>query len=162
MGCQAFDNYLIAAFIGGVLVAVIVIGVAWMIRKALNSGRQDHGMKIDAQIHVHLHSDADAKVLAKLDEILTAVTTLGATMAGELDGLTTQVQANSDVIDSAITLIRGIKASLDNAIAANDPAALQALSNALGAKDTELAQAVAENTPPVHRKRRLAHVTGLY
>ena len=60
-------------------------------------------------------------------------------MAGELDGLSTQVQANADVIDSAILLIRGIKASLDNAIAANDPAALQALSNALGAKDQELA-----------------------
>ena len=111
----------------------------------MNRDRQS--IRVEAEIHVHIHSEADAKTVAKLAEILTAVTTLGATMAGELDTLTAQVQANADVIDSALALIKGIKASLDNAIAANDPAALQALSNALGAKDQELAQAVAENTP---------------
>ena len=33
MGCSAFDNYFIAAFVGGLLVAAVVIGVAWMIRR---------------------------------------------------------------------------------------------------------------------------------
>ena len=32
MGCQAFDNYFIAAFVAGALVAAVAIGVAWMIR----------------------------------------------------------------------------------------------------------------------------------
>ena len=68
-------------------------------------------------------------------------------MAGELDNLTTQVAANGDVIDSAIVLIQGIKSALDAAIAANDPAALQSLSDALAAKDAELAAAVEANTP---------------
>jgi hypothetical protein len=68
-------------------------------------------------------------------------------MAGELDALQAQVAKNADVIDSAITLIKGIKAKLDECIASGNPAALQALSDALGAKDAELATAVAENTP---------------
>ena len=33
MGCQAFDNYFIGAFVAGLLVAAVVIGVAWMIRR---------------------------------------------------------------------------------------------------------------------------------
>ena len=68
-------------------------------------------------------------------------------MAGELDNLTAQVAANSEVIDSAIVLIQGIKAALDAAIAGGNPAALQSLSDALGAKDAELAAAVEANTP---------------
>ena len=68
-------------------------------------------------------------------------------MAGELADLQAKVAANTTVIESAITLIQGIKAALDAAIAANDPAALKALSDTLGAEDQKLADAVAANTP---------------
>lgn len=69
------------------------------------------------------------------------------TMAGELDTLKAAVAANTTVIGSAIALIQGIKAKLDAAIAAGDPAALTALSAELGAQDQALSDAVTANTP---------------
>ena len=66
-------------------------------------------------------------------------------MSKELDELTKQVAANRDVTQSAITLIAGIKARLDEA--GTDPAKLQALRDDLAAQDQALAEAVAANTP---------------
>lgn len=66
-------------------------------------------------------------------------------MAGELDTLTAQVARNTDVIQSALTLIKGLKAALD--AAGTDPAKLAALSSTLSQQDDALAAAVAENTP---------------
>jgi len=68
-------------------------------------------------------------------------------MAGELDALKAQVARNTEVEESAILLLNGLKEKLDAAIAAGDPAALQALSDALGAETDKLAAAVAANTP---------------
>lgn len=62
------------------------------------------------------------------------------------EALQTAVSNNTTLIGSAITFIQGIKAALDAAIAANDPAALTALSTELGAKDQELAAAITANT----------------
>lgn len=84
--------------------------------------------------------------LAPIPEILERMKA----MAGELDTLKNQVASNTNVIESAIQLIQGIKAALDAAIAANnagDPAALAELSATLGAEDTKLAAAVAAATP---------------
>jgi len=63
----------------------------------------------------------------------------------ELQTLTDAVAAQSTVIDSAEELLRGLKARLD--AAGTDPVALKALSDQLGAKTAELAQAVVDNTP---------------
>lgn len=49
--------------------------------------------------------------------------------------------------DSAITLLQGLKAQLDAAIASGDPAAVQAVADNLGAETDKLAAAVAANTP---------------
>lgn len=68
-------------------------------------------------------------------------------MSAALDALTAQVAANNAVVESALTLIQGLKAQLDAAIAAGDPAQLQALSDSLAAEDSKLAAAVAANTP---------------
>lgn len=66
-------------------------------------------------------------------------------MSIELDNLTAQVKANSDLLDSATVLINGIA---DRITAAGvDPAKLSALSAELKAKDDVLAAAVAANTP---------------
>lgn len=62
-----------------------------------------------------------------------------------LDDLTAQVESNTSVIDSAITLIQNIKALLD--AAGTDPAKLQALKDTLSNEDAKLAAAVASNTP---------------
>lgn len=83
------------------------------------------------------------RIEGKLDRILRKEIK----MAGELDNLKAQVAKNTDVIGSAKTLIVGIKAKLDAAIASGDPAQLQALSDQLAADDQGLADAVAANTP---------------
>ena len=68
-------------------------------------------------------------------------------MSIEMDNLTAQVKANSDLLDSATTLINGIA---DRITAAGvDPVALSALTTELKAKDDVLATAVAANTPAV-------------
>ena len=68
-------------------------------------------------------------------------------MAGELAALQANVAKNTDVIESAITLLGNIKALLDAAIASGDPAALTALSATLGAEDDKLAAAIVASTP---------------
>jgi hypothetical protein len=68
----------------------------------------------------------------------------------QLDALTAAVAADATVEASAITLISGLKAQLDTAIAMSgndDGAALQALSDSLGSASTKLAAAVTANTP---------------
>lgn len=99
-------------------------------------------MRLDVYIHM-----ADDGKLDRLLGLVQQVLTKEATMAGELDALKTQVAQNNDLIGSAITLIQGIKAALDAAIASGDPAALAQLSADLAAKDQELAAAIAANTP---------------
>lgn len=64
-----------------------------------------------------------------------------------LDNLRAQVERNTSVTDGAITLLQGLKKQLDDAIASGDPAALQALSDNLGAETDKLAAAVTANTP---------------
>lgn len=64
-----------------------------------------------------------------------------------LDDLKAAVAKNTDVTESAIVLLQGLKAKLDEAIASDDPAALQALSDQLGTETQKLADAVTANTP---------------
>jgi hypothetical protein len=94
-------------------------------------------------IFIHVDAEAGPKTTDLLNLILTGVTK----MAGELDALTAAVQRNSDVEDSAIVLLQGLKAALDAAIASGNPAALTALSTTIGAKADALAAAVVANTP---------------
>jgi hypothetical protein len=68
-------------------------------------------------------------------------------MSIELDTLIEKVTAIETVGDSAIALLADLKVKLDEAIALDDPAALQALSDRLGAQAQELADAIAANTP---------------
>jgi hypothetical protein len=69
------------------------------------------------------------------------------TVMAALDDLKAAVQKETEVDQSAIVLLNGLKAQLDAAIASNDPAALQALSDQLGSSSQSLADAVAANTP---------------
>ena len=99
-------------------------------------------------IHVYLHADTDTRAaLARFEQKLDLILTKEVTMAGELNELQQKVAANGDVTQSAITLLQGLKAKLDEAIASGDPAALQALSDSLGAQDQALADAITQNTP---------------
>ncbi len=70
-------------------------------------------------------------------------------MAANFDPIKAEVARDSDVKSSAATLIRGFKAQLDAAIAADnagDDAALTDLSASLAKSSDDLAAAVAENT----------------
>ena len=98
-------------------------------------------------MRIDLHIHAGNAQLDRIEALVRSIAQSEATMAGELAGLQAQVAANTDVIESAITLIQGIKAALDAAIASGDPAALAALSATLSSEDEKLAAAVAANTP---------------
>ena len=68
-------------------------------------------------------------------------------MANDLSDLTAKVTASGEATDRAVILLNGLKEKLDAAIASGDPAALQALSDALGTNTDELAAAILANTP---------------
>jgi hypothetical protein len=66
-------------------------------------------------------------------------------MSAQLDALKAKVARNTTVAESAVTLIKGLAQQIrDNA---DDPVALQALADELDATDTNLGNAVTENTP---------------
>ena len=94
--------------------------------------------KIDLHVHGELGTE---KILDKLDLLNTKIEKV----MTDLTALTASVTKNAEVIDSAILLIKGIKQKLDEA--GTDPVALKALSDSLGAKDQELADAIVANTP---------------
>lgn len=64
-----------------------------------------------------------------------------------LDDLKTQVQANTDLEMSAVSLIEGIAKQLADAIESDDTEAITQLSQQLQASATGLAAAIAANTP---------------
>lgn len=70
------------------------------------------------------------------------------TMSAALDKLTAEVAENTSVMESAAILLSGLKAKIDELIAAgnNDPE-LQALADSLDSETNKLAAAVAANTP---------------
>lgn len=62
-----------------------------------------------------------------------------------LDQLLKDVQENNDAVDSAVVLLKGLKARLD--AAGTDPAKLAELSSLIDANTAKMAAAVTENTP---------------
>lgn len=72
-------------------------------------------------------------------------------MAIDLSDLQAKVAKDVEVDQSAITLLGGLKAKIDELIANSgntvDPAQLQALSDAIGTSTQSLADAVVANTP---------------
>jgi hypothetical protein len=65
----------------------------------------------------------------------------------DLKHIEEDVTAQGTVIESAVTLLTGLKTALDAAIASNDPAQLTALSASIEAQTQALAAAVQANTP---------------
>lgn len=63
----------------------------------------------------------------------------------DLTTLEQEVAENKTVTESAVTLLKGLKAALD--AAGTDPAKLKALSDSLSTQTDDLAAAVSENTP---------------
>jgi len=92
----------------------------------------------------HTHDGMDTK----LEKILTLLGTIQGKeehMSQELDALTAQVAANTEVENSAIALIQGIAAQL--IALKDDPAKIAELAGTLKASADNLAAAVVANTP---------------
>ena len=78
---------------------------------------------------------------------LNSILIQGVMNMATLAELTTQVQRNADVEQSALILIKGIAQQLKDAILQGDPVKIQELQTQLSASADALAAAVAENTP---------------
>jgi hypothetical protein len=128
-------------------------------------------MSRDMRIDVHHHIEGDARILQKLDDVLSALATLRRmetqTMAGlqalkdQADKVMAAVTAESDKDDAIIALVNGntamiasLKQQLADALAANDPAAIQGVLDSLTAAETsslanaqKVVDAINANTP---------------
>ena len=102
-------------------------------------------MRIDIYHHILWENDETNQ---KLDAILLKLEDIRGkeeAMTLELDALTLQVQATTDVETSAIVLIQGLATQL--AAIKDDPAKIAALSVSLKASADSLAAAITANTP---------------
>lgn len=107
-----------------------------------------------SDIHIHTHVDlgplvaAFDTVLARLDVIDARIQQLHQTTEeamADLTRITTEVEENGSVIDSAVVLLGSLSQQIRDL--STDPAALEALADSLDANSTRLAEAVVANTP---------------
>jgi len=118
-----------------------------------HDGHDDHDDCDHSECGLERKVDQLIDDVAQLRSLIIQETKVLSTMPADLTDLTNQVAKNTDVSNSAITLIQGLAAQLQAAV--NDPAAIQAIVDSLNASDTSLAAAVAANTPgasPAARK----------
>ncbi len=100
------------------------------------------------ELHVHIHfPDALTEQLDRIEQTLGTIRNTEARMAGELDKLEQDVAAQGTVIDSAITLLKGLSAELAAAIASGDMTRVAAVNANIEAKTQALADAITANTP---------------
>ena len=89
------------------------------------------------------------RIEGKLDLILAALRatkTQEGIMAKTLDDVLADVIAQKTVVGSAVTLLQGIKAALDAAIAAGDMSKVEAIADGIEANTADLAAGVSANT----------------
>jgi septation ring formation regulator EzrA len=84
--------------------------------------------------------------IAKMSSMLAQVLKKEKEMSKELDALTNQVKQNTNLEQSAVTLIQGLADQI--AAAKDDPVKIDALTQELKTKADALAQAITANTPP--------------
>lgn len=96
---------------------------------------------LDGELHVHIHTPDLSKILEKLDFLTFKLLK----MSEQLDKLTQEVAENKTVMESAVTLLNGLKTRLDEA--GTDATKLAQLSADLDANTNALAAAVTANTP---------------
>lgn len=90
------------------------------------------------------------RILAQQQALMNELLTKEKNVMAALDDLAAQVRANTNLEQSAITLITGIAQQLADAVSADDSEAITALSEQLKASATSLADAIAANTPQIN------------
>jgi uncharacterized membrane protein affecting hemolysin expression len=98
-------------------------------------------------INLRISFNINGEALAAINSVLATILERLLGMSTQMDALTAQVAQTNTVEESAITLLQGLKAALDAAIASNDPAQLQALSDSLAGETAALSAAITANTP---------------
>lgn len=99
------------------------------------------------RIDIHIHDDRSGEKLDCIIGLLQAILAKEMKMSATLDEVLSDVQDESTVIDSVETLLKGLSDQLAAAIAANDPAKIQAVKDAIDANKARLAAAVVAGTP---------------
>ncbi len=106
-------------------------------------------MQLVINVYHHVVDDSGVNP-AKLDQILhllNQVINQEKHIMATLADVQAAVEAQETVELSVITLLTELKTKLDAAIASNDPAALQSLSDKIAADTKKLSDAVVANTP---------------
>jgi hypothetical protein len=100
---------------------------------------------------LHLFLESGPDLASRLDALLPAINSLLQKvdqMSQDLSQLKAAVAANTSIIGSAITLIQGFSAKLQDAINAGaDPVELQSIVDELNSQDVALSAAILANTP---------------
>jgi len=94
-----------------------------------------------------MFTEQDRWLLRRSDWRIAIILKLLGDVMANLADLQAEVAAVKTVEDSAEALIAGLAQQLKDALAQNDPAAIQAVIDNLEASKTALASAVAQNTP---------------
>lgn len=92
-------------------------------------------MTFDFNLHIFHHRDEAIQAIANLKETIMAI----------LDPLAAEVTETKGVMQSAIVLINGLAAQIQEHL--NEPEKIQEIINDLKATKAELAEAVAANSP---------------
>ena len=100
------------------------------------------------QFHFHVTglSAEDKQQLNRIEQKLDALFQLENTELMKLADLKVQVEKNTAIEESAVTLINGLAAEI--AAAKDDPAAIQALADELAKSGGDLAAAITANATP--------------
>lgn len=84
----------------------------------------------------------------QLNALSTQLTKIGNQIMATLQDITQAVTDEKTVEDSVLVLLNNIEQQLKDAIAQNNPAAMQAVVDQITAQKQTMADAVAANTPP--------------
>lgn len=105
------------------------------------------GQDLGAHLMLLWLSPDELAALLASKSLSTQLSQLEEKLMSALSDLQAAVAREDTVVDSAITLLQGLKSQLDAAIASGSEADLITLSEDIGARTQALADAVAANTP---------------
>jgi hypothetical protein len=98
-------------------------------------------------LRLEKHVEDVIHAIARIERVVNQLHTEGHEIMATLADIQAAVAAEKTVEDSVITLLGQISQQLKDAIAANDPAAMQAVVDQIDANAKSLSDAVTANTP---------------
>ncbi len=105
-------------------------------------GRRNKSLRLLHELKAEM--EEQSRLLRQINNRTKIIVQRMKDVARELDELETEVSENTDVVESAVTLIESLSQQIKDA--GTDPARLQALTDKLDANSKKLAAAVVANT----------------